>query len=120
VSTAPSRQPASHLRSPDFFDAERFPEIRFTSRRIMPLGGARFRVAADLTIKDTTREVELEAIVHGANRDPWGNERVGVTCEGTIDRKDFGLTWQQALETGGFLVGDQVKVSVDISAVKSD
>lgn len=109
-----------HLRSPDFFDAERHPEIRFESRRIAPLGGARFRVVGDLTIKDTTREVELEATVHGANRDPWGNQRVGVSCEGTIDRKDFDLTWQQALETGGFLVGDEVKVSVDISAVKTE
>lgn len=109
----------AHLRSPDFFDAERYQEIRFESKRIVPLGGAHFRVVGDLTIKDETREVELEATVHGADRDPWGNERVGVSWRGTINRRDFGLKWQQVLETGGFLVGEEVKVIVDISAVKA-
>lgn len=121
VATIDTNQPDrdAHLRSPDFFDAERYPEIRVETKRIEPLGGAHFRVVADLTIRDETREVEFEATVHGADRDPWGNERVGVSWRGTIDRKDFGLKWQQVLETGGFLVGDEVKAIVDVSAVRT-
>jgi polyisoprenoid-binding protein YceI len=108
-----------HLRGPDFFDVERYPEIRFASTRIDPLGGPVFRTVGDLTIRDVTREVELEAVVEGAQRDPFGQERVGVRCEGSINRTDFGLRWQQALESGGFLVGEIVTVIVDVSAVKS-
>ena len=110
----------AHLRSADFLDTERYPESRFESNRIEPLGGARFRIVGDLTIKDVTREVQLEATVEGAERDPWGNDRVGVRLRGTIDRNDFGLRWQRLLETGGFLVGDEVKLVVDVSAVKAD
>jgi polyisoprenoid-binding protein YceI len=109
----------AHLRSPDFFDAERYPEIRFESTRIEPLGGPKFRVVGELTIKDVTREVELEACVEGAERDPWGNDRVGVRVRGSIIRTDFGLRWQQVLETGGFLVGEEVRVLIDISAVRA-
>ena len=108
----------AHLRSPDFFDAERYPEIRFESTRIEPLGGPKFRVLGDLTIKDTTREVALETTVEGAERDPWGNDRVGMRARGSIDRKDFGLRWQQSLERGGLLVGDEVKIEIEISAVR--
>jgi polyisoprenoid-binding protein YceI len=109
----------AHLRSAEFFDVERYPEIRFESKRIDPLGGPTFRVAGDLTIKDVTREVELEATVEGAQRDPWGNDRVGMRARGTIDRRDFGLTWQKALETGGFLLGDEVRIMVEVSAVRA-
>jgi polyisoprenoid-binding protein YceI len=109
----------AHLRSPDFFDVERYPEIRFESTRIEPLGGPRFRTVGNLTIKDATREVELEVTVEGAQRDPWGNDRVGLRARGAIDRKDFGLRWQQALETGGFLLGDEVKILIEISAVRA-
>jgi polyisoprenoid-binding protein YceI len=109
----------AHLRSPEFFDAERYPEIRFESSRIEPLGGPRFRMLGDLTIRDVTREVQLATTVEGAERDPWGNERVGVRAEGTIDRKEFGLRWQQALEAGGVLVGDQVRILLHVSAVKA-
>jgi polyisoprenoid-binding protein YceI len=109
-----------HLRSPEFFDVARYPEIRFESRRIEPLGGPEFRVDGVLTIKDVTRPVELNATVEGAERDPWGNDRVGLRARGTIDRKDFGLTWQKALESGGFLLGDEVRILVDVSAVASD
>jgi polyisoprenoid-binding protein YceI len=110
----------AHLRSADFFDVERYPEIRFESTRIEPLGGPRFRLLGDLTIKDVTREVELEATVEGAERDPWGNDRVGIRVRGTIDRTEFGLRWQQALETGGFLLGNEVRVLVDVSAVRTE
>jgi polyisoprenoid-binding protein YceI len=108
----------AHLRSPDFLDADRYPEIRFESSRIEPLGGPEFRILGDLTIKDVTREIELKATVEGAQRDPWGNERVGLRVRGTINRSDFGLRWQQVLETGGFLVGEELKVLVDVSAVR--
>lgn len=108
----------AHLRSPDFLDVERYPEIRFESKRIEPLGGPAFRIVGDLTIKDITREVEFHATVEGAERDPWGNERVGIRVRGAINRTDFDLHWQQVLETGGFLVGEEVKIVVDISAVR--
>jgi polyisoprenoid-binding protein YceI len=109
----------AHLRAPDFFDVERYPEIRFNSTRIEALGGPGFRVLGDLTLKDETHMIELATTVEGVQRDPWGNDRVGVRMRGQIDRKDFGLTWQQALETGGFLLGDEVQIFVDVSAVKA-
>jgi polyisoprenoid-binding protein YceI len=108
----------AHLRSPDFLDVESYPEIRFESTRIEPLGGPQFRIRGDLTIKDMTREVEWEATVEGAAVDPWGNERVGIRVRGEINRSDFGLRWQQLLAGGGFLVGEQVRILADISAVK--
>lgn len=108
-----------HLRSPDFFDAERYPEITFESTRVVPLGGPSWRVSGNLTIKDTTREVSLDATVEGAGEDPWGNERVGVAVRGTVNRTEFGLTWQQKLDRGGILVGEEVHVLIDISAVRA-
>ena len=109
----------AHLRSADFLDVERYPEIHFESSRIEPLGGPRFRILGDLTLKGVTREVALDATVEGAERDPWGNDRVGVRVRGTINRKDFGLTWQKMLESGGFLVGEEVNLLIDVSAVKA-
>jgi polyisoprenoid-binding protein YceI len=108
----------AHLRSPEFFDVERYPEIRFYSDRIEPRGGPVFLVVGDLTIKDVTRQVELEATVEGAQLDPWGSERVGVRARGSIDRTQFGLRWQRLLESGGFLIGDEVRILIDVSAVK--
>ncbi|MEA2331998.1 MAG: hypothetical protein QOH58_2136 [Thermoleophilaceae bacterium] len=108
-----------HLRSPDFFDAERYPEMRFETTRIQHVEGGRYRVAGDLTIKDQTREVEVDATVEGAAEDPWGNERVGVSIRGTVNRTEFGLTWQQALASGGLLVGEDVRILIDISAVRA-
>jgi polyisoprenoid-binding protein YceI len=109
----------AHLRSPDFFDADRYPEIRFESTRIEPLGGSDWRMTGDLTIKDVTREVTFDATVQGAGEDPWGNERVGVAVRGTVDRTEFGLTWQQALAKGGLLVGEEVHIRIDVSAVRA-
>ena len=109
----------AHLRSPEFFDAERFPEIRYESTRVEHIEGGTYRVAGDLTIKGITREVEVKATVEGAGVDPWGNERVGVTVRGTIDRTELGLGWQQRLPTGGLLVGEEVQILLDISAVRS-
>lgn len=109
----------AHLRSAEFFDTDRYGEIRFESKRIEPIGGPRFRVIGDLAIKGVTREVELEATVEGVEKDPFGNERLGVSVRGTIDRNDFDLKWQHILESGGFLLGDEVKIVIDISAIRA-
>ena len=108
----------AHLRSPDFFDVEKHPTIRFRSRRIEPLGGKRLRITGDLTIRDVTREVVLEGVDEGRGRDPWGGERAAFSATGTIDRREFGLTWNQALETGGVLVSNDIKLSIEAQAVK--
>jgi polyisoprenoid-binding protein YceI len=109
----------AHLRSPDFFDVERYPEMRFESTRIQHVEGGTYKIAGDLTIKDQTREIEVDATVEGAAEDPWGNERVGVSVRGTVNRTDFGLTWQKTLESGGLLVGEEVRIVIDISAVRA-
>jgi polyisoprenoid-binding protein YceI len=109
----------AHLRGPDFFDAERYPEGRFESTHLEPLGGAEWRITGDLTLKDVTRSVTFDATVQGAGEDPWGNERVGIAVRGSVNRNDFGLTWQQRLAAGGMLVGEEVKVMIDVSAVRA-
>jgi polyisoprenoid-binding protein YceI len=109
----------AHLRSPEFFDAERYPEMRFETTHIQHVEGGHYRLAGDLTIKDTTREIEVDATVEGAAQDPWGNERVGIAVRGTIDRTEFGLTWQQMLSGGGLLVGEEVGIVIDVSAVRT-
>jgi polyisoprenoid-binding protein YceI len=108
-----------HLRSPDFFDVEHFPQIRFRSTRIEKLGGDRYRLAGELTIRDVTRPVELDAEYGGRGKDPWGNERIGFTVKGSLDRKDFGLHWNQVLETGGVLVSDRVEIELEVQAVRA-
>jgi polyisoprenoid-binding protein YceI len=102
-----------HLQSPDFFDAERYPEITFASTRFEP-----GKVVGDLTIRGVTREVELAATVTGAGTDPWGNERLGLELEGEIDRNDFGVSWNTPIPTGGLLLGDTVRLTAGFSAVK--
>src|SRR5258706_5322253 len=109
----------THLRSADFFDVDRFPELRFRSTRVEDIGGGRLRVIGDLTIRDVTREVALDAEPAGRGMDPWGNERLGFVAKTSIDRKDFGLVWNQLLETGGVLVGDRVDIELDIQAVRA-
>jgi polyisoprenoid-binding protein YceI len=108
------------LRSADFLDADRFPSLTFRSKRVEPLDSDRYRVIGDLTIRDVTQEVALDAELEGRTTDPWGNERVGFSARTTIDRQDFGLNWNQALEAGGILVGNEVKISLEIEAVKQD
>lgn len=108
-----------HLRGPDFFDAERWPSIKFESTAIDHVEVGLYRVRGDLTIKGVTREIEVEASVEGAGVDPWGNDRVGIAVRGSIDRTDFGLAWQQSLAGGGLLIGDQVALRIDISAVRA-
>jgi polyisoprenoid-binding protein YceI len=108
----------THLRSPDFFDVARFPELVFRSGRIERVGNDRYRVHGDLTIRDVTRAVELDVEIGGRGMDPWGNERIGLFAKTSIDRKDFGLTWNQVLETGGILVGDRIDIELDVQAVR--
>jgi polyisoprenoid-binding protein YceI len=108
----------AHLRSRDFFDAEQYPEITFDSSRIRHIEGGIFALTGNLTIKGVTREVELEATVEGADTDPWGMERVGINVQGSINRTDFGLRWQERLAAGGLLVGEEVGLQIDISAVR--
>ncbi|MEO7218392.1 MAG: YceI family protein [Gemmatimonadaceae bacterium] len=104
----------AHLRSPDFFDVGKFPHIHFVSTSVKPKGDNEYRVAGNLTIRDVTRPVDLEVTREGSGRDPWGSDRVGFSVTARIDRRDFGLTWNQALEAGGVLVSNDVKLSVDV------
>jgi polyisoprenoid-binding protein YceI len=108
----------AHLRSADFFDVEAHGAARFTSRGFERLGDGRFRLLGELTLKGVTRELTLEGELLGTGKDPWGNERAGFHAEGEIDRRDFGLVWNVALETGGLLVGEKVRIVVDAEAVK--
>jgi len=107
-----------HLRSADFFDVEKFPEIRFRSRRLEKLADDRYRLIGDLTIRDVTRETSLDVELGGRAKDPWGNERLGFVAKAALDRKDFGLVWNQVLDAGGVLVGDRVDIELDVQAVK--
>jgi polyisoprenoid-binding protein YceI len=107
----------AHLRSADFFDVERFPALTFVSRVVRSRGDGRFDVTGDLTIHGVTRAVTLPVTYLGIARDPWGNERAGFETEIVLNRRDFGLTWNAALETGGFLVGDDVRVTVSVQAI---
>ncbi|MER5862237.1 YceI family protein [Kitasatospora sp. NPDC002040] len=108
-----------HLRTGDFFEAESFPEITFRSTSAERLGGDSYRMTGDLTIKDTTREVVLDLEYTGSATDVYGAQRVGFEGSATVDRTVWGLTYNAALETGGVLIGEKVKLNFDISAVKS-
>ena len=107
-----------HLKSPDFFDVAQYPELRFVGKRVEPRSAEEIDVVGDLTIKGTTREVILRVEQHGQTKDPWGNVRSAFTAKTSIDRKDFGLTWNQVLETGGVMVGDRVDIEAEVQAVK--
>jgi polyisoprenoid-binding protein YceI len=114
-----SDQRDEHLRSPDFFDAETYPELSFQSTAIEQLDEETYRITGDLTIRGTTKEIVFEGVTQGVDQDPWGNTRVGLEVVGQIERSDFGLNWNQALESGGVLVGKKVKILLDLSAVKA-
>lgn len=109
----------THLRSEDFFAVEKYPTITFRSTAITPKGSDRFDVAGDLTIRGVTRPVVIPMTLLGLAVDPWGNQKIAFEGDLTLNRKDFGLNWNAALEAGGFLVGDEVKVSLSIQAAAS-
>lgn len=108
----------AHLKSADFFDAEKFPEITFTSQSIRQLGKDEFAVTGPLTMHGVTKEVTLTVTLLGVTKDPWGNERAGLEATGTINRKDFGIVWNKLLDNGGAVLGDDVKVQVELAVVK--
>jgi polyisoprenoid-binding protein YceI len=107
----------AHLRSADFLDVERHPIITFRSTRVEPQGDGRARVEGDLTIRDVTRPVILDAEYHGRATDPWGNHKAGFSATGRFNRQDFGLSWNLALEAGGFVVGDEVRITIEFEAI---
>jgi polyisoprenoid-binding protein YceI len=107
----------AHLRSPDFFDVDRYPTMTFRSRSSRRIEGDQYVVSGDLTIRGVTRHVELTMTVTGVATDPYGQLRLGLTGKGILSRRDFGLTWNVALETGGFVLGDRVTLELDASAV---
>jgi polyisoprenoid-binding protein YceI len=108
----------AHLRSPDFLEVEKFPAITFKSTQITREGDEEYKVVGDLTIHGVTRAVTLEVEGGGRVTDPWGGTRTGFSAKTSISRKDFGLTWNMALEAGGFLVGDKLDINLEIEAVK--
>jgi polyisoprenoid-binding protein YceI len=107
-----------HLRSADFFDAEKYPTASFRSTRVVDHGAGEFTLEGELTVRETTRPVTLEGEYLGSAASPWGDTRVGFTAETEINRKDWGLDFNVALETGGVLVGDKIKLTIDAEWVK--
>ena len=107
----------THLRAPDFLDVEAFPTLTYRSRSVLSAGKGRWAVEGDLTVKGVTRPVPLEVTFEGGAKDPWGGERIGFTATTKINREEFGLTWNAALETGGVLVGTEVKITLEVQAV---
>jgi polyisoprenoid-binding protein YceI len=121
VSTVDTREAKrdAHLKNPDFFDVEKFPTMKFVSKRVMPASPGKVKLLGDLTIHGVTKEVTLD--VDGPTpeiKDPWGNQRIGATATTKLSRKDFGLTWNKALETGGVVVGDEVTITIDLELTK--
>jgi len=108
----------AHLRSADFLDVEQYPNITFKSTRVEPKGKDRARIVGNLTIRGTTKEVTLDATLNGVGKTPFGTEVAGFSAETSLNRKDWGLNWNVALETGGVLVGDTVKITIEVEAVK--
>lgn len=106
----------THLRSDDFFAVDRFPTVTFTSSRVIDRGGSQFDVAGELTIRGVTQPIVLPVRYLGKARDPWGTEKLAFDTEVTLDRKEFGLVWNAPLESGGFLLGDSIKVTISIQA----
>jgi polyisoprenoid-binding protein YceI len=111
----------AHLKSPDFFDVEIYPTMRFKSRRVepQPHDANHYLLIGDLSLHGVTKEIVLDTTLEGMGTDPFGNNRAGFSATGKINRKDFGLGWNQLLETGGVVVGEEVKISIDAEIVAS-
>jgi polyisoprenoid-binding protein YceI len=110
----------AHLRSNDFFEMEQYPRITFTSTAVEPAGGNRYRVTGDLTIKGVTNPVTVDFEYTGHSVDPFGNHRIGFEGHATVNRKDWGISWNAALDTGGVLVSEKVTLEFEVSAIRSD
>ncbi len=108
----------AHLCSPDFLDAESHPELRFRSKQLERIEVGHYRLVGDLTLRGVARELALDVEYGGRARDPWGHERAGFTARGALDRRQFGLVWNQVLETGGVLVGDRIELEIDLECVR--
>lgn len=119
VASIDTREPQrdGHLKSADFFDAEHHPTITFRSTKIDG-GDERFTIEGDLTIRGTTKRVVLDTTFEGAGNDAWGGYRVGYEASTKINRKDFGLNWNQTLESGGVVVGDEIKIELNVQAIR--
>lgn len=107
----------THLKSADFLDVAKYPELTFRSKRIEK-AGEDYRVVGDLSLHGVTREVTLQAEFAGSGKDPWGNTRAGFSAKASLDRRDYGLVWNAALEAGGVLVGEKVEITIELEAVK--
>lgn len=110
----------NHLRSPDFLNVDEYPYLIFESKRVQQTGENEGRVVGDLTIRGVTNEVVLDVTYQGTAKSPWGATSAGFSASTTINRKDWGLTWNQALETGGVLVGDKIKINIELELVKQE
>jgi polyisoprenoid-binding protein YceI len=108
----------AHLKGPEFFDVANYPEITFTGTSFKKIDEENYELKGLLTIKDVSKEITLDVEFGGINKDPWGNEKAGFSINGKINRKDWGLNWNAALETGGVLVSDEVKISAEVQFVK--
>jgi len=117
IDTANKRRD-DHLRSPDFFDAASHPEIVFKSTKVKATGKDAFEVAGTLTIRGVSKEVTLPVAFLGEAKDPWGNDRIGFEVQTTLNRKDYDIVWNQTLDAGGYVLGDEVKVTVNLEAIK--
>ena len=107
-----------HLKSPDFFDVATYPTMKFVSTRVEQIDDNNGRLYGQLTIKDVTKEVALDVEFAGIAKSPWGTESAGFSASGSLNRKDWGLTWNQTLETGGILVGDKINIEIELELVK--
>ena len=116
--TTRNEQRDTHLRSADFFDVENEPKLTFTSTKVDVVSKEELRVTGDLTIRGTTKPVTLNVELTGTGKDPWGNDRSAFTAETKINRSEFGLTWNQALETGGVIVSDEIKITIEGELVR--
>jgi len=108
----------AHLRSGDFFDVENHPVVRFTSSRMEPAGGEHYRVEGTLELRGVRKPLVLDVEYHGVANDPWGGQRAGFSTKAKLDRKEFGIVWNAALDNGGLLLGDEVELTLDLETVR--
>lgn len=118
IDTAEPKRDA-HLKSPDFFDVEKFPELTFTSTKIAKGAGSAYQVTGNFTMHGVTKEITIPVEFLGTSKDPWGNERAGFSASFVLNRKDYGVEWNKVLDAGGTLVGNDVTASIDLEAIKA-